>query len=54
VSKWVKSRHLGRGTNVRYYPESDRDSDLPDGRLQQPEKRSFDPRMPRAVYQFND
>ena len=23
----VKSRHYGRGTDVRYYPESDRNSD---------------------------
>jgi hypothetical protein len=29
---WVKSRHSGRGTDVRCYPQSDRNSDVPNGR----------------------
>src|SRR6516165_6181328 len=36
---WVKSRHSGRGTDVRYYPESDRNSDMPGRRYGHPNWR---------------
>jgi len=29
---WVKSDHFGVLADVRYYPQSDRNSDMPDGR----------------------